>query len=254
MPVVPRHLLCLRRRSPQPAVHRGTLQRSGFTLVELLVTAGIFVVGFVAVFGLFLAATKARSRADDLTHLSFASTAIAEELALGGAQTPDTLAAYRGSGGLLPPVAAEALHDPFLLYRYPGIPGIWYRVEAVQDLAGREATGSEDDGIDNASAIARLHLLVYRDTRLEGNVEGLGSTTVSYITGGDFVLVNRRSTMVPGLFNNADFGQPIIDPPREDLGETSDTTRGAALIDRLVGAGLAMRQEIIIPRRVVVGP
>jgi len=111
--------------------------RSGFTLVELLVATGVFMIGFAAAFGLFLAAVRYRTLADDTTRLSLAASSIVEELAIGNGATlptPNAPSVYLGAGDL--PSITNAATDPLKFYAYPGVPGTWYTVESCADVVG----------------------------------------------------------------------------------------------------------------------
>src|SRR4051812_26180938 len=54
--------------------------RSGFTLIELLVASGVFLVGFVAVFGLFLAGIPFGKPAAAPPRASLAASSLIDEL------------------------------------------------------------------------------------------------------------------------------------------------------------------------------
>ncbi len=207
------------------------MQRHGFTLVELLVATAVFTAGFLAAFSLFLAGTRARTKADDLTHLAFATTTIAEEIALGMPTiSTSTLNNYLPTGGLI-------TDDPDArLYSYPGIPGIWFRVEDSQPAFFRSADPSR---LPDQCPAVRLTLFVYRDTRISG------SSTSAFLEKDDLLVINRRAGLVRGWNDYED------DLRADDLrlpDETTSTKAKDAFLNRLVAASLAVRQEIIVPR------
>src|SRR5271155_5794116 len=80
--------------------------RRGFTLVEMLVATIVFLVGFVAVFGLFLGGMRFRKLAEDTTRASPASSCLIDEIRAkaGGiptgaaASNPLPPSAYVGTG------------------------------------------------------------------------------------------------------------------------------------------------------------
>ena len=190
--------------------------RSGFTLVELLVATGVFMIGFAAAFGLFLAAIRYRTLAEDTTRLSLAASSIVEEMAIGNGAAPAVPpvskkpSAYLGSGDL-PSIVNAGLS----FYAYPGVPGTWYTVESCTDVVG--------DPENDKTPTLHLSLLVLVFTSADpNNVLELEE-------------VNRRVRIV---------NQPA-DGFRGFLSEAEKTQ----LRDGLVKRGLAMRISAVVLRR-----
>src|SRR5277367_4098546 len=112
------------------------MMRRGFTLVEMLVATIVFLVGFVAVFGLFLGGMRFRKLAEDTTRSSLAASCLIDEIRAkaGGIPTPGGAAgsplppsAYvgtgfaTGGGGAGGGAAGSPVGTP--LYPYPPVPG-----------------------------------------------------------------------------------------------------------------------------------
>ena len=150
------------------------MRSRGFTLIEMLVATGVFLIGFTAAYTMFLAGTKARVQADGILRMSLAASSIVEEIRLEAgrekAGTSRTVPAattcppyppsdYVGCGfaaiGTEPVAAnpAPSLADP--MYRYDLQPGIWYRVLKCVDEKG------DADTLDSALATTlQLDLLL----------------------------------------------------------------------------------------------
>lgn len=139
--------------------------RRGFTLIELLVGTAVFIVGFVAVYGLFLAAVRFRQIAETTTQASLAASSLISEIQIDAGventtadrdlslSVPRAPIEYVGDGfaakGIetvdttTPPtpdtIAAFAAADPASvdeqLFSYRPLPGIWYRVMSSTDLS-----------------------------------------------------------------------------------------------------------------------
>ncbi len=138
--------------------------RQGFTLIELLVASGVFLIGFVAVFGLFLAGVRFRKLSDDTARSALAASSLINEIRIdagresGGAGTPSLPSEYIGDGFAAGPTWSSA--EPALLtasstthqlYSYAAQPGVWYRVLESTDFVG---------GDDPATTALRLRLFV----------------------------------------------------------------------------------------------
>ncbi|MBA3846989.1 MAG: prepilin-type N-terminal cleavage/methylation domain-containing protein [Planctomycetes bacterium] len=139
------------------------LSRQGFTLIELLVASGVFLIGFVAVFGLFLAGVRFRKLSDDTARSALAASSLINEIRIDagreGLGAPHAPEDYVGDGFAKPPspwslAENAALGDPasaLQLYPYAAQPGVWYRVLESTDFVG---------GDDAATTALRLRLLV----------------------------------------------------------------------------------------------
>ncbi len=139
------------------------MSKRGFTLVELLVATIVFLVGFVAVFGLFLGGMRMRKLAEDTTRSSLAASCLIDEIRIdagGGASTgpgiPMPPKSYVGDGFA---VTSEMDGDGagtgglgLPLYAYKPVPGVWYRVMKCTDL--------EDDPNNAQTTVLKLDLLV----------------------------------------------------------------------------------------------
>ena len=193
--------------------------RSGFTLVELLVATGVFMIGFAAAFGLFLAAVRYRTLADDTTRLSLAASSIVEEMAIGKGvtlATPNAPNLYLGAGDL--PSITNADIDPLKFYAYPGVPGTWYTVESCTDVVG--------DALNVKTPTLHLNLLVLVFTSAD--------PTLTL----ELEEVNRRVRILTPAngFRN----------PLDTAGTPSEVT---LVRDGLVKRGLAMRVSAVVLRR-----
>lgn len=189
--------------------------RSGFTLVELLVATGVFMIGFAAAFGLFLAAVRYRTLADDTTRLSLAASSIVEEMAIGNGAPPATPPVpkspdkYLGSGDLPSFSGADAL----IFYAYPGVPGTWFMVESCTDVVG--------DSTNEKTPTLHLNLLV------------LVFTSADPSQALQLDEVNRRVRITPVANYRANLS----------------TAEAALVRDGLVKRGLAMRISAVVLRR-----
>jgi prepilin-type N-terminal cleavage/methylation domain-containing protein len=135
------------------------MRRSGFTLIELMVATIVFMIGFAAVFGLFLGGVRFRKLADDTTRASLAASCIVDEIRAsagggaspGGASPNSPLApsAYVGSGFAS---VSGGVADATTLYPYTPIPNTWYQVTSCSNLYG--------DTTDKNTTVLHLQLLV----------------------------------------------------------------------------------------------
>lgn len=122
------------------------MSRRGFTLIELLVATIVFLIGFVAVFSLFLGGMRFRKLAEDTTRASLAASCILDEIRIDaggqGLSTPRMPKEYVGDG--FAPFNAGTNADQEgtdtsstaeeQLFPYKPLPGIWYRVMKATDL------------------------------------------------------------------------------------------------------------------------
>jgi prepilin-type N-terminal cleavage/methylation domain-containing protein len=193
--------------------------RRGFTLVEMLVATIVFLVGFVAVFGLFLGGMRFRKLAEDTTRSSLAASCLIDEIRAkaggGAAANPLRPDAYVGTGfatsgvgggsGAATPAALT------YLYPYPPVPGTWYRVMSCTDING-------DPGNVNTTVL-HLELVIVPF-----------ATAASSLSFGD--LQNR-------LLNGVTLGQvdPTVTNPSEQIA------------DVLIQRGIAFRFQSVITRR-----
>jgi prepilin-type N-terminal cleavage/methylation domain-containing protein len=134
--------------------------RDGFTLIEMLVATGIFVLGFVAVYSLFLSGMRFRKLADDTTRTATLASTLLTELYLdsGGAPPAGTGPAapqdYNGQGNPTTPETATASGPATPLYPYVGIPGTEYRFSNTTDLLGNAvASGGSPDPTSLSTAL-----------------------------------------------------------------------------------------------------
>jgi prepilin-type N-terminal cleavage/methylation domain-containing protein len=112
----------------------GTMRhQSGFTLIEMLIATGIFLVGFVSVYSMFLAGSAAGKRSDALTQTTLATTSLIETLRLRAGSEP---------GGPYAPSAYNGDGDPTTddteghFVPFPDQPQIWYRFAYAADIQG----------------------------------------------------------------------------------------------------------------------
>lgn len=158
---------------------------SGFTLIELLVATAVFVIGFAAVYTLFLAGMRFRKLADDIAKTSTLATTLLTEVYLdsGNAGTTSTSGPalpsdYNGCGNpahgetassVAPGTGNQVPAVP--LYGYLGVPGAVYRLTGTTDILGQ--TGNE-----NATALV-THVLALCPGSLPGvTPSGTGQTGV----------------------------------------------------------------------------
>lgn len=136
------------------------MNRRGFTLLEMLVASMVFVVGFVAVFTLFIAGLKFRAQGDLETRSAIALRNLVEEIQLDAgteSKAPLPPSAYIGSGFADPQdkkLATSGGDDE--LIPCPGMPGLFYRVMSASDCTG----GKQADSNVNASVIYLRVLVV----------------------------------------------------------------------------------------------
>ena len=107
----------------------------GFTLVELLVAMGVFMIGIMGVFGLFLGGVRARDQAESLTRLSFGATSLIEELRL------DAVADRPASDWLGDGYTANGREPIDQLSPYPDVPGMFYVVDAAENAVNPQGNG-----------------------------------------------------------------------------------------------------------------
>jgi prepilin-type N-terminal cleavage/methylation domain-containing protein len=197
------------------------MNRRGFTLVELLVATAVFVFGFTAAFGMFLAALRYRTLADDTVKLSLAASSLPEEMAIGMVDTVVPLPAapshYLRTGSLLVYPGGATSDD---LLPYPGVPGSWYTVESATDVLG---------GDDAASTTVHARILVLAFSQAQG-------TSLPLLT-----VWNRlrpRANDMPSGVAWPGFQATDLTPEQK-----------AAFIDMLIRRGMAVRQTAVIVRR-----
>lgn len=117
--------------------------RRAFTLVEMLVATSIFLIGFTAVYSLFLRGVRDRAVAEGVAMANLAAASICAELRLrfaaenadatGGFPGANT---YLGHGGM----SGGASGSGEQFYRYRDQAGIWYRVEDCATLVSDPST------------------------------------------------------------------------------------------------------------------
>lgn len=115
---------------------RGSASQGGFTLVELLVATGIFVLGFSVCLGLFLAGMRHRTAAEDHLRLGFAASSLVEELGLVEMATPGAPSSF-----------VTTPSDPFRQVR--GHQHVWYRIEKCQNAVVTNAADPDGAGGTN---------------------------------------------------------------------------------------------------------
>ncbi len=135
---------------------------AGLTLTEMLVATIVFLVGFVAVFGLFLGGMRFRKLSEDTTRSALAASCIIEEIKLdsGGSAVPNPPDAYVGCGftGAQTSTSNDGPITTNLarLFAYPASPGIWYRVMSAKSLDPTNPTNITND----KSTVLEMRILV----------------------------------------------------------------------------------------------
>ena len=122
--------------------------QSAFTLVEMLVATMVFVIGFVAVYSLFIAGMNYRHEADRLTKTALAASSLISTWRLEMQDQWDTIDQFVGDGN---PAYGPENND---FFPYSDDPGIWYRIEKASNAAGE--TGLNTD----TSSTIRIELLL----------------------------------------------------------------------------------------------
>ena len=121
--------------------------RQAFTLLELLVATGVFIIGFTAAYGLFLSGMRYRHLAETTTRGALAASSLIHELRLDSGNTshpgqPAEPLDYLGNGDPNDgpeTVSANGITDyEDELFPYPPMPGCWFRVLGCFDLSGRD--------------------------------------------------------------------------------------------------------------------
>lgn len=215
--------------------------RRAFTLLELLVATGVFVVGFVAVFSLFLAGMRFRKLADDTTRGALAASSLVHEIRIdsgtediGGAGTDAYEPGdYIGNGlaGTANPVAGS----PYVvmadeLYPYPQQPGTWFRVLDSTDVLGSREQADANAIDPTLDPVNQPHLSNTLHVKL---LVLPFSTTDAKLS---FTELQRRLRV-------RDDAGTVLNKDSTDSGETR------AFIDTLVKRGLATYYDAVILRQ-----
>ncbi len=128
-------------------------QRHAFTLVEMLVATMVFVIGFVAIYSLFLAGINYRHESDRLTRTALVGTSLISNFRLQMQDQWNEVDDFIGDGD--PSDTSDTEND---FFPYPDEPSVWYCVRKATDASGRNNT---DDGIDTSkSSTVRLEILL----------------------------------------------------------------------------------------------
>ena len=183
--------------------------RTGFTLVELLVATGIFVLGFSVCLGLFLAGMRHRSAAEDHLRLGFAASSLIEEIGLG--TTPTGLVTTPKPSDYLTPFANDALQS------VPGHANVWYRIESCTNAVVRS-----DDPTASMDAATADTLL----TKL--------------------LVISFATANPPATMTEINRRLRIVDPKTFDPHDAAQVTK---VTDYLLSRQLALRMETVILRR-----
>jgi prepilin-type N-terminal cleavage/methylation domain-containing protein len=120
---------------------------AGFTLLEMLVATGIFLVGFSAAYGLFALGMYYRQQSESLTKSSLAANALMDEFRLESGLEGTRPAPYnQETAPCKPPLyvgdgfagnkAEGTPLAPDVLFPYRPLPGVFYVVTRCTDLAG----------------------------------------------------------------------------------------------------------------------
>ena len=193
------------------------MRRRGFTLIEMLVATTVFAIGFVGVFGLFLAGMRFRKQSEDLTRCSLAASSLVSEIAIDAgreATGPSEPQKYVGDGfvGVSYPPSTPSFPSADsgaeYLVPYRAQPGVFYRVEQCTDLLGTNLADT---------TVIRIRLLVVPWATVDPTVS--------------LVEIARRLQM------------------RKVVAPQALLTEPGAIASELVKRGLAMRLDAVITRR-----
>lgn len=183
-----RMLLCMRR---------------GFTLIEMLVASGVFLVGFVSIYALFLRGAHDRARGEAITRTSLALASLSVELrlAIADENTVAAPSAHVGDG-----LAGNGTESGGELYRVDGVPGVWYRVTAATDLTGGDNPAAEAlalrlVAIYDSTPVADLTLSDFRqrariDTGLD-EAQAIQELVTRGLAEQQVTVITRRPTWAP---------------------------------------------------------
>jgi len=208
-----------------------TSMRDGFTLVEMLVATGVFVLGFVAVYSLFLSGMRFRKLADDTARTATLASTLLTEMYLDsdGAPAanagPATPTDYNGSGNPTVPETATATGQDTPLYSYSGIPGTVYRFSSTTDLLGNTVASSDTpDPVSLSTALV---------TQVFIACPGVVTPTLRDLNRTHLV----QATDLQPLFGNLEF---------QNL---SAANQALALQEQMVAHGAAMQYTAVIIRQ-----
>lgn len=125
---------------PLPAARTGSIVanemlengkiRQGFTLVEMLIATGIFLIGFVSVYSLFLTGVQFRRRSENTSRGAVAASSILATIRYYSSldNTLHNPALFEGDGDPATPDVPDMFHA------YPDQPGMFFRVTNCDEL------------------------------------------------------------------------------------------------------------------------
>ncbi len=199
------------------------MRRRGFTLIEMLVATVVFAIGFVGVFGLFLAGMRFRKQSEDLTRCSLAASSLVSEFAIDAGREsagPKEPEEYVGDGFAEAAGPADGTANTLILVPYRAQPGIFYRVEHCTDLLGADS-GTNSLGEEAAmTTVLRLRLLVVPWATVDPTIS------------------------LDDLAKRLQLRSPVDNAPLWGTGASPD-----AIASELVRRGLALRSDAVITRR-----
>jgi len=204
--------------------------RDGFTLVEMLVATGVFVLGFVAVYSLFLSGMRFRKLADDTARTATLASTLLTEMYLdsdGGSAGPASPADYNGSGNPSTPETSAVTGLTTPLYSYSGIPGTVYRFSGTTDLMGNSV------GVPNGTTPDPVALTTALVTQVFISCPGVVTPTL-----GDL----NRTHLVQGTDQQPLYGN-------QEFQNLSQQNQALALQEQMVAHGAAMQYTAVIIRQ-----
>ena len=207
------------------------LNRQGFTLLEMLIAAGIFLFGFMAVYSLVLIGAESRQKAESITRTAVAADALLEDwrlrFSVSDYRSKEPIG-FVGDGNPLDGAEGGSFHTS------PEHPGVLFQVIDCSSLSGDEN--------DASTSALYLELLVLYQAGIARNAEPDGSVPYS-------ALLKR----LPKLYRYFKSPEVWAEEDRDPINWQFDETRLEQVQKKLVDDGLAQRYQTVINRTRLAG-